>query len=280
MQVVRTREALSAALDVLRAKGGLALVPTMGYLHEGHLSLVDAARPAAASVAVSIFVNPLQFGPSEDLARYPRDEARDFESLQARGVDLVFVPTVEEMYPHGDPRVRISPGVLGARLCGRFRPGHFEGVLTVVARLFGLLRPDVAVFGAKDFQQGVLIRRMALDLELGVHVLEAPIVREPDGLAMSSRNAYLTARERAEAPAIFAALQSVHADFRGGEESAGALIGVIRAELGKRPTLELQYADIVSPDTLEPRDPVEAGDVVAVAAYCGRTRLIDNKVLA
>ena len=280
MQVVRTREALSAALDVLRSRGELALVPTMGYLHEGHLSLLDVAGRAAASVAVSIFVNPLQFGPDEDLARYPRDEARDFEALQARGVDLVFFPTVEEMYPHGDPRVRVSPGTLGTRLCGRFRPGHFEGVLTVVARLFGLLRPDVAVFGAKDFQQGVLIRRMALDLELGVRVLEAPIIREPDGLAMSSRNAYLTARERAEAPALFAALTSVQGAFEGGETSAGALIGLIRAELGKRPTLELQYADIVSPDTLEPREPVGAGAVVAVAAYCGRTRLIDNRVLA
>jgi pantoate--beta-alanine ligase len=280
LRIVRTRAALASALDVLRPPGDLALVPTMGYLHEGHLSLVDVAREAAASVAVSIFVNPLQFGPDEDLARYPRDEARDLEALEARGVDLVFAPGVEEMYPHGAPRVRVSAGELGRRLCGGFRPGHFEGVLTVVARLFELMRPEVAVFGAKDFQQGVLIRRMAIDLELGVRILEAPIVREPDGLAMSSRNAYLAAPERAEAPAIFSALTSVREAFRGGETSASALIGLIRAEIETRRTLELQYAEIVDPASLEPRDPVGAGAVAVVAALCGGTRLIDNLVVA
>jgi pantoate--beta-alanine ligase len=189
----------------------------MGYLHEGHLSLVDVAREQADRVAVSIFVNPLQFGPSEDLESYPRDEDRDLAALEARGADLVFVPSVDEMYPGGGAGVTVSPGPLEDRLCGAFRPGHFAGVLTVVAKLFGLFRPDVAVFGRKDFQQAVLIRHMVDDLDMGVQVVTAPIVREPDGLAMSSRNAYLSDRERSEAVGLHAALTAATALYARGK---------------------------------------------------------------
>ncbi len=252
----------------------------MGFLHEGHLSLVDRARETADVVAASIFVNPLQFGPSEDFARYPRDEARDLALLEERGTALVFSPTVEEMYPAGEPLVTVSPGPLGDRLCGAVRPGHFRGVLTVVAKLFGLIEPDVAVFGRKDFQQAVLIRRMVRDLELGVSVETAPIVREADGLALSSRNVYLSEAERAEATGLHAALSAAGALFAAGERSAGRLLGAVGEEMAKRPLVRLQYADLVDPESLEPADPAFDGAVLALAAYCGDTRLIDNAMLS
>lgn len=280
MNVARTREALASALASLRASGSTALVPTMGFLHEGHLSLVDRARDLADSTLVSIFVNPLQFSPAEDLATYPRNEARDLELLRARGADVVFVPGVEEMYPGGDPAVTVSPGPLEERLCGRYRPGHFRGVLTVVAKLFGLVRPDVAVFGRKDFQQAVLIRRMARDLELGVRVETGPIVREPDGLAMSSRNAYLSDEERAQAAGLHQALSAALIRFGEGESSAATLLSTVAGEVARFPLLRLQYADLVDPEGLDPVDPARPGSVLALAAYCGATRLIDNVELA
>jgi len=277
MDVVRTRDELAAGLARLRAGGGsLGLVPTMGYLHEGHLSLVDRAAELADAVAVSIFVNPLQFGPAEDLASYPRDEARDLALLENRGARLVFAPTPAEMYPGGEPLVTVSPGSLERRLCGAFRPGHFRGVLTVVAKLFGLVRPDVAVFGRKDFQQAVLIRRMARDLDLGVRVETGPIVRESDGLAMSSRNSYLGPEARREATGLFEALSGAEALWRGGEGRATRLLDEVRARIARRPLLSLQYAEAVHPETLEGVEEAAPGTVLAVAAYCGTTRLIDN----
>ena len=255
---------------------GLALVPTMGFLHEGHLSLVDLARERSARVAVSIFVNPLQFGPAEDYARYPRSEETDLAMLEARGVWLVFVPDVEEMYPGGPPSVTVRPGPMGDRLCGAFRPGHFEGVLTVVAKLFGLFHPEVAVFGRKDFQQSVLIRRMAHDLELGVEVLGAPTVREPDGLALSSRNAYLSREEREQAVGLFQALEAGLQRALEEERSAAAIRDAVTRRLGDFPLLEPQYVDVVDPKTLEPAETLRPGTVAAVAAFCGHTRLIDN----
>jgi pantoate--beta-alanine ligase len=251
----------------------------MGSLHEGHLSLVDAARARADAVAASVFVNPLQFGPGEDLASYPRDPERDVRMLGARGVDLAFLPTVEDVYPAGEPRVTVDPGPDAGRLCGAFRPGHFRGVLTVVAKLFGLFRPDVAAFGRKDFQQLVLVQRMATDLELGVEVIGAPIVREPDGLAMSSRNRYLGAEERRAAPALQRGLERARARFRSGERSAAALLDEVRAELAGSPLLRLQYVEVVDPSSLAPVDPVGKGAVVALAAFAGATRLIDNVTL-
>lgn len=277
MEVVRTRGALAASLSRLRGDGlSLALVPTMGFLHEGHLSLVDRAAALADRVAVSLFVNPLQFGPSEDLAAYPRDEARDLALLRERGVALAFAPSVDVMYPEGEPVVTVSPGAMERRLCGAFRPGHFRGVLTVVAKLFGLLRPDVAVFGRKDFQQAVLIDRMVRDLELDVRVETGPIVRERDGLAMSSRNVYLSPDERRQATGLHAGLLAAAGLWAAGESRSERLLGEIRRAIAARPLLALQYAEAVDPRTLEGRDVALAGTVLALAAFCGTTRLIDN----
>jgi pantoate--beta-alanine ligase len=251
----------------------------MGSLHDGHLSLVDLARARADAVGASVFVNPMQFGPGEDLAAYPRDPERDVGLLAARGADLAFLPVVAEMYPTGEARVAVDPGPAGNRLCGAFRPGHFRGVLTVVAKLFGLFRPDVAVFGRKDFQQLVLVQRMAAELELGVEVVGAPIVREADGLAMSSRNRYLGAAERAAAPSLYRGLERARARFRSGERGGKALLDEVRAELVGSPLLRLQYVEVVDPASLEPVDPASSGAVLALAAFCGATRLIDNVTL-
>ena len=279
MIVTRTRAELARELAALRPRGDLALVPTMGYLHEGHLSLVDRAAEAAATVAVSIFVNPLQFAPSEDFGRYPRDEPRDIGLLEARGADLVFAPGVEELYPDGEPVVTVDPGPMADRLCGAWRPGHFVGVLTVVAKLFGLFRPEVAVFGRKDYQQSVLVRRMVRDLELGVEILTAPTLREHDGLAMSSRNAYLSPEERTQAVGLSSALQEGRAAFRAGERSAEGVRRAVQDRLRDFPLLSSQYVEVVDPETLRPVEEVAAGTVVALAVFAGRTRLIDNLVL-
>lgn len=280
MIVTRTRDELSRALDQLRSDGSsFALVPTMGFLHEGHLSLVDVARAEADRVAMSVFVNPLQFGPGEDYEEYPRDPERDRELARGRGTDLLFAPAAEEMYPDGPPVVSVDPGPPARHLCGAHRPGHFRGVLTVVARLFGLFRPEVAVFGRKDYQQGVLIRRMARDLEHGVRVVLAPVVREEDGLALSSRNANLEPDERREAARISSALERARERFAGGESGADALRSAMREEVEASPLLRLQYAEVADPETLEPLEVAKPGAVVAIAAFAGETRLIDNAVL-
>jgi pantoate--beta-alanine ligase len=280
MRVVATKDEVRAFVRDARAAGEtVALVPTMGYLHEGHLSLVDRARESADRVMMSIFVNPLQFGPTEDLARYPRDLERDLEMARGRGVDLVFAPSVDEMYPHGEPQVSVIPGALAERMEGAIRPGHFRGVLTVVAKLFGIFQPDVAVFGQKDFQQAALIRRMALDLDLGVRVEVAPIVREPDGLAMSSRNVYLSGEERERALALSRGLERCRALFAAGERDAEALRASLWNALSV-PGVEPEYAEAADPLTLEPVAQAAPGAVLLVAARVGRTRLIDNAVLA
>ena len=277
---VSTRQDLWEALSFPRKDGArVGLVPTMGFLHEGHLSLVDLARAKSDFVAVSIFVNPLQFGPGEDLDVYPRDLERDVEELDDRGADLVFHPSVEEMYPSGDPLVTVDPGPMASVLCGAHRPGHFRGVLTVVARLFGLFRPHVSVFGQKDYQQAVLIRRMARDLEQGVEVLLGPVVREENGLAMSSRNTYLAPAERRDASGIHRALLTLQGAFGEGERDAEALQGLLKREIARHPSLVLQYAELVHPETLEPLEEAVPGGVAAVAAHCGKTRLIDNHIL-
>ena len=279
MRLMATRAELAEAQE---GAGGrrTVLVPTMGYLHEGHLSLVDRAHELGDRVVVSIFVNPLQFGPGEDLERYPRDRERDLDLLRRRGADLVFAPELEEMYPHGEPTVTVSPGSMASRLCGAHRPGHFRGVLTVVARLFGLVRPDAAVFGRKDFQQGVLIRRMVRDLEMGVQVELSPIVREGDGLALSSRNAYLEAEERVAATTLSGALFEARERWRAGTSSTSSLLEGIRGRVAAEPLLQLQYADAVDPDSLESVAQAVDGTVLALAAFCGTTRLIDNAELS
>lgn len=260
---------------VRRSGHTIGLVPTMGYLHEGHLSLIDRCRGLTDYVVLSIYVNPLQFGPGEDLDRYPRDLERDLRLADARGVDLAFAPSDRELYPL-EIAVAVTPKRLANRLCGLSRPGHFEGVLTVVCKLFGIVQPDVGVFGQKDFQQAVLIERMVADLNLPVRIEVAPTVREPDGLAMSSRNAYLSKDERQQALNISRALAASVSAFRAGERAAAALRSGILQRLEAVTGLEVEYAELVSADGLEPVEVADADTVVAVAARVGRTRLIDN----
>jgi len=257
----------------------VALVPTMGYLHAGHLSLVDAARAEADSVAMSIFVNPLQFGPTEDLDRYPRNLARDRALARERGVDLLFVPDVPAMYPPGS-EVRVVPGETASRWEGAARPGHFDGVLTVVAKLFHLVEPEVAVFGQKDIQQLTLIRRMVDDLDWPVRIVAAPIARDPDGLALSSRNVYLSTEERGEALALSRSLAAASESFRAGERRREAIEDVVRRSLEAHRHIAVDYIAVVEPDRLRPVSEVRAGTIVAIAARVGRTRLIDNVILA
>jgi len=270
-----------AACDAVRASGArLGFVPTMGALHAGHLHLVRVARLHAERVAVSIFVNPTQFGPNEDFSRYPRNLERDVELLASAGADLVLAPSPAEMYPSGE-QTRVRVAGLTDHLCGPFRPGHFEGVATVVTKLFAIAGPCAAVFGRKDYQQLKVIQRLARDLLLPVQVIGEPTVRDGDGLALSSRNAYLSADERSRALAIPRALATAAAAFQAGVRLASSLIEPVRAalrEAGLRP----DYAEIADPEGLFPLDPTAAvGDraLIALAAFCGTTRLIDNLVL-
>jgi pantoate--beta-alanine ligase len=256
----------------------VALVPTMGYLHEGHLRLVDEARRRADAVVMSVYVNPLQFGPNEDLARYPRDLARDRTLARARGVDALFAPADAVMYPPGS-EIRVIPGPTADRWEGAARPGHFAGVLTVVAKLFHLVEPEVALFGRKDIQQAVLVRQMVRDLDWALEVVVVPTVREPDGLALSSRNAYLGPAERGQAVGLSAALGAAHQAFVAGERHAAALDMLVRGRIGAEPALTLEYLAIAEPRALTPVETVDAGTVLALAARLGRTRLIDNIIL-
>ncbi|HET7470483.1 MAG TPA: pantoate--beta-alanine ligase [Gemmatimonadales bacterium] len=264
--------------DARSAARRVALVPTMGYLHEGHLRLVDEARRRAEAVVMSVYVNPLQFGPNEDLARYPRDLARDRTLARARGVDALFAPADAVMYPPGS-EIRVIPGPTADRWEGAARPGHFAGVLTVVAKLFHLVEPDVALFGRKDIQQAVLVRQMVRDLDWPLEVVVVPTVREADGLALSSRNAYLSPAERRQAVTLSAALGAAHQAFVAGERRAAALDALVRGRIGAEPALRLEYLAVVEPRTLTPVETVDAGTVLALAARLGRTRLIDNIIL-
>jgi len=269
------------ACDQARGSGArLGFVPTMGALHAGHLHLVEVARRHAERVAVSIFVNPTQFGPNEDFAKYPRNLARDVELLSGAGADLVLAPTPEEMYPPGE-KTRVRVAELGEHLCGPFRPGHFEGVATVVSKLFAITGPCTAVFGRKDYQQLKIIERLARDLLLPVQVLGVPTVRDADGLALSSRNAYLSAEQRQRALSIPRALSAAAAAFAAGERSAARLIEPLRAALGAA-GLCTDYADVADPQELLPfAADARVGEraLIALAAFCGTTRLIDNLVL-
>jgi pantoate--beta-alanine ligase len=278
-RVLRSVREMQSFADAERlARRRLALVPTMGALHEGHLSLVRLARSRADRVIVSIFVNPTQFGPGEDYQRYPRRLPADLLLLRRAGADLVFAPSAEEVYPPGNA-TRVVVDRLGEGLCGRQRPGHFEGVASVVARLFLAAKPHVAVFGEKDYQQLVVIRRMARDLHFDVEVLGAPIVREPDGLAMSSRNEYLTASGRRQAVALNAALGEARALCAAGERSAPRLLGVVRERIAKEPLLALEYAELRDADSLAEVERVERPVLLAVCARVDAARLIDNVIL-
>ena len=279
MKVCATIEETRSVSRSARTSGQrVALVPTMGALHEGHLSLVRIAKAQSDFGAVSIFVNPLQFGPTEDLALYPRNFERDRDLLEKEGVDLIFAPTVPEMYP--TPAITyVDVEGLSERLDGQSRPGHFRGVSTVVAKLFNIVEPDVAIFGQKDAAQVAIIRRMVRDLNMPVEIVVGPIVREPDGLAMSSRNAYLDPAQRKQALVLSRALQHVKESFARGERSAARLIAAGRKVFEQEPDVRLDYFSAVDPDSLEAVDSISRDTLVAVAAYVGTTRLIDNGVL-
>ena len=275
MSVVTVPTVAGTVADLRRLRadlpGPVALVPTMGALHEGHRTLVRAARQAAGSVVVSVFVNPTQFGPGEDFERYPRTWDDDLAALAEEGADLVFHPRVEEVYPPGAVGVTVDPGPLGSVLEGAVRPGHFAGVLTVVAKLFGLVRPDLALFGEKDYQQLTLIRAMARELALGVEVVGVPTVREDDGLALSSRNRYLDEGQRAAALTISAALR---AGAAAGPQGADAVLAAAGAALDAEPSLVRDYLELTDPD-LGPVPPAGPARLL-VAARAGTTRLLDN----
>ncbi len=256
----------------------IGFVPTMGALHEGHLSLVRAARASTDAVVLSIFVNPTQFGPSEDYAAYPRTLARDAELAAAAGVDCLFAPAPAEMYAGGADTVVEVEG-LSHLLCGAARPGHFRGVATVVLKLFEIVRPDVAVFGQKDYQQSLVIRRMTRDLNLGVEIVVAPIAREADGLAMSSRNACLDPVERAAAPVLRRSLDTAERLWREGGRDSKRLEEAVRAVLAEEPLADVEYVAVADPETLQPAGHAPAAAVVAVAVRVGNTRLIDNTLL-
>lgn len=253
----------------------LALVPTMGYLHEGHLSLVDEARRRADRVAMSIFVNPTQFGPNEDFEKYPRDLPRDRALAESRGVDVLFFPAAAEMYPPGD-QTAVTVSELSRGLCGAFRPGHFRGVATVVAKLFLIAQPHVAVFGEKDYQQLKVIQRMALDLHMPVEVVGLPTLREKEGLAMSSRNAYLSEAERAEALNISRAIATAQDAAKGGERRTAALRERALAVLAEGKNTIVQYLEIVDAETLEPVETLDRPSRIILAVYLNGKRLIDN----
>jgi pantoate--beta-alanine ligase len=268
----------AACRQVTRSGKTLGFVPTMGALHEGHLSLVRASRSRCDVTAVSIFVNPLQFGPSEDLAKYPRTLERDVAMLEELGVDLLFLPSVEEMYPAG-ARTRVAVEGLSDKLDGASRPGHFVGVTTVVSKLFEIVRPDLAFFGQKDAAQVAVLRKMVRDLDMDVEMIVCPIVREKDGLAMSSRNAYLTREQRQQALVLYRALMRVQMTADRGERDAAKLRAIGEQVVAEEPGVRLDYFAVVDPETLEPVADTRRGALVAVAAYVGTTRLIDNIVV-
>ncbi len=279
LKVIRDpREMRIAAEDLRRDGRRIAFVPTMGYLHRGHISLLEAGRARADVLVLSIFVNPIQFGPTEDLARYPRDLDGDLGKAAAAGVDIAFVPEERAMYPE-PPLTSVSVSRLTDGLCGPKRPGHFAGVTTVVTKLFHAVQPHLAIFGEKDYQQLAVIRRMALDLDFGIEILGMPIVREPDGLALSSRNAYLTPAERADALTLARGLAAAATLLANGERRAPALIAAAESELARAPAARIDYVELRDAETLDTVERVTRPAVLALAVLIGKTRLIDNRVL-
>lgn len=279
MQVITTAAEMQHWADRERALGRrIGFVPTMGFLHRGHLSLVEIARSRADSVVVSIFVNPLQFGANEDFDRYPRDIEGDQAKLASAGVNVLFLPQAQDMYPPGF-QTTVEVGRVTQGLCGASRPTHFRGVTTVVTKLFLAVKPHVAVFGAKDFQQLVTVRQMVKDLNFDIEIVPAPIVREPDGLAMSSRNAYLSPSERKAATSIFQSLNQARAVFSAGERNAERLRELVVRRLSIVPSARIDYVDVVDAETLHPVQNISRPAVLAVAVFFGTTRLIDNCIL-
>jgi pantoate--beta-alanine ligase len=276
MRIVRTVEEMKAVSREHRARGKrIGFVPTMGSLHEGHLSLVRASRERTDTTVVSIFVNPAQFGPGDDLASYPRDLERDAALLEKEGVDYVFHPEPSGMYPEGFGTF-VEVGDLQDRLCGHSRPGHFRGVCTVVLKLFNIVRPDAAFFGWKDAQQVIILRRMAADLDLDVRIEALPLVRDADGLALSSRNRHLSPEERGAALVLSRSLEDARRRVEEGEKDPGAVVRGVAEAVAIEPLARLDYVEAVDPVSLRPLDRIDGEALIAMAVYVGRTRLIDN----
>jgi len=276
---IDTIAGLRAAIATARSRGDrIGFVPTMGFLHEGHLRLVDEAKRTTGCVVMSLFVNPTQFGPNEDFSRYPRDVSGDAAKAEGRGVDLLFLPSVSEMYPT-PPSLHVMADDLPTRWEGEIRPGHFSGVLTVVAKLFNIVAPDVAVFGRKDYQQATLIRQMVRELNFPIELVVAPTVRERDGLALSSRNTYLDASARTNGLALVKSLRATAAAFAAGERLGSRLTAVGREKLATHPEVRVDYFAVVDPARMKPVDTAGADSVAIVAARVGPTRLIDNMIL-
>jgi pantoate--beta-alanine ligase len=276
VRVVETVSEMHAVRETLA--GPVAMMATLGGMHAGHEALLERARGEGASLVASLFLNPTQFDDPSDLERYPTDKERDLEIFRRWGVDVVFAPSVEEMYPPGSSTV-VDPGPIASVLEGAHRPGHFRGVATVVVKILTVLRPSVAVWGAKDAQQNVVIRRITRDLGMAVRHIVVPTVRAPDGLALSSRNTLLSPEERAQAPGLYAALARALAAWRAGERSAERLRDLVREEVASRPLLALDYVSLADPDTLAELEVARQGALLSLAARIGRTRLIDNVTL-
>ncbi|HCB69493.1 MAG TPA: pantoate--beta-alanine ligase [Persephonella sp.] len=275
--LVKDISEMKSIIRELKKEGrSIGFVPTMGYLHEGHISLIRASKKENDITVVSIFVNPLQFGKNEDLDRYPRDLERDMEICRREGVDYLFYPSYEDMYPEGFSTYVVVEGIT-EKLCGAFRPGHFKGVTTVVTKLFNIVKPDRAYFGKKDYQQFKVIQKMVRDLNMDVQVIGCPIVREKDGLAMSSRNKYLSENERKAALSISRSLFEAKRLFDQGVDDVNRLKEEIKRIVLAHPEVrEIQYVEIVDPETLESKEKAEKGDIIAIAVFVGDTRLIDN----
>lgn len=279
MKIIESIQEMKKVSQALRDEGKkIAFVPTMGCLHEGHLSLMKKGREVGDVLVVSIFVNPIQFGQGEDFEKYPRDIEKDRELCEAEGADILFVPKTEEMYPD-EYQTAVEVLWVTKNLCGKFRPGHFRGVATVVTKLFNIVRPQYAIFGEKDYQQLVAIRRLVKDLDLDVDVLGMPIVRESDGLAMSSRNAYLSKEERKAALSIYRALQSAKGLYDNGERTNRVLLKEVKRIIELEPMIKPEYAKVVDAQTMEDIDSAGKEALLAIAARVGDTRLIDNVIL-
>jgi pantoate--beta-alanine ligase len=279
MLITRTISETRAAIAHARASGKrIGFVPTMGYLHEGHLQLIDIAKQHSDFVVVSIFVNPTQFGPHEDFAAYPRDFERDRKLCDARGADLIFAPDVLEIYPERS-LITFQIEKLADHLCGARRPGHFNGVVLVVSKLFNIVQPDVAVFGQKDAQQLIIIKRLVQDLNFPVKIISAPTVREPDGLAMSSRNVYLNPEQRAQSTVLYQSLQKAKALIEAGERNAQRVIAEMQKLISTARAAKIDYIEIVSVRDLQPLERLDGQILIALAVYFGTARLIDNIVL-
>jgi len=279
MDLVVSVADMASRAGSLKIEGkSMGFVPTMGYLHEGHLSLMRRARAECGVLVVSIFVNPTQFAPGEDYKTYPRDTARDRALAEKEGVDILFCPTATDIYPEGDV-THVEVDRLTAGLCGKSRPGHFRGVTTVVTKLFHIVQPDIAYFGQKDAQQAAAIKRMVHDLHMPLQIVVCPIVREPDGLAMSSRNMYLSPEERRSATVLYRALGKAKALYGAGERRADVLVASTKNLIAQKKGVKLEYVEAVDPETMEPVKTADRPTLVALAARVGKARLIDNVVL-